>query len=180
MITDTQEAYGIVSRILHWGMALAVFAMFGLGWWMVGLDYYSPYYNSAPDLHRSAGMVLLAVLILRTAWRLANVKPDDADLTQIERRVSRVVHKTFYALLMILLVSGYLISTADGRALGIFGWFSVPSLVAWNGQEDAAGLVHEWSAYAVMALAVIHSAAALKHRFADKGRTRNRMWSGSA
>jgi cytochrome b561 len=39
MITDTQEAYGIVSRILHWGMALAVFALFGLGWWMVGLDY---------------------------------------------------------------------------------------------------------------------------------------------
>ncbi len=180
VIKDTLAGYGIVSRVFHWGMAAAVFALFGLGWWMVGLDYYSPYYKSAPDLHRSVGMLLLIALVLRIAWRLINVKPDDSDLTPLERRASRIVHKAFYPLLLILMISGYLISTADGRAIDVFGWFSVPSLVQSKGLEMAAGLVHELVAYAVIVLAVIHSAAAIKHHVADKGKTLTRMWSGPA
>ena len=80
-IKDTPAGYGLVSRLFHWLMAAAIVALFALGWWMVGLDYYSPYYNSAPDLHRSAGILLLIALIARIGWRLINVKPDDAELT---------------------------------------------------------------------------------------------------
>src|SRR3569833_4795641 len=72
LIRDTSEGYGLVSRLFHWLMALAIVAMFALGLWMVGLDYYSPYYNSAPDVHRSIGMILLFALIVRWLWRLAN------------------------------------------------------------------------------------------------------------
>lgn len=176
VMEDTKERYGAVSRVLHWSMALAVFALFGLGWWMVGLDYYSPYYTRAPDLHRSAGMLVLFVLGLRIAWRLVNVKPDGDDLTPAERRVSQVVHVAFYPLLVVLMVSGYFITTADGRAIDVFGWFSVTALVVAPRLEDTAGLVHEWTAYAVMALTGLHSAAALKHRFWDSGRAHRRMW----
>ncbi|MEQ1672927.1 MAG: cytochrome b/b6 domain-containing protein, partial [Hyphomicrobium sp.] len=80
-IKDTPAGYGLVSRLFHWLMALAIFGLFALGWWMVGLDYYSVYYHSAPDLHRSAGILLLIALLGRMAWRLINVKPDDAELT---------------------------------------------------------------------------------------------------
>lgn len=176
MIKDTRDRYGAVSRVLHWSMALAFFALFALGWWMVGLDYYSPYYKSAPDLHRSLGLLVLLALVVRIAWRLINVKPNDDDLSPLERTASRAVHHAFYPLLIVLLVSGYLISTADGRAIDVYGWFSVPAVVAAPGLEDAAGLVHAWSAYAVMALAVVHSAAALKHRYWDVTDGRHRMW----
>ena len=178
MIRDTNDGYGLVTRLLHWGMAVAVFGLFALGWWMVGLDYYSPYYQSAPNLHRGAGILLLIALVMRLAWRLANPKPDDSALTSLERTASRIVHWGFYPLLFALMVSGYLISTPDGRPIDVFGLFSVPSLIQSKGLEDAAGLVHEWLAYFTIAVATLHAAGALKHHFVDKNTALTRMWSG--
>jgi cytochrome b561 len=178
LVRDTLAGYGLVSRVTHWLMAFAIFAMFGLGLWMVDLDYYSPYYNSAPTLHKSIGIILLVAVVLRFVWRLANVRPDDADLSRFERAASRVVHWGFYPLLLALMVSGYLISTADGRPIDVFGWFSVPSPGENKGLEDSAGAVHAWLAYIIIALAAVHAAGALKHHFVDRKSTLTRMWSG--
>lgn len=178
ILRDTHDGYGLISRLLHWGMAVAIFALFALGWWMVGLDYYSPYYRSAPDLHRSVGLVLLVVLAGRFFWRLLNPKPDDSELKPLERSVSKLVHWGFYPLLLALMVSGYFISTLDGRPIDVFGLLSVPSLVEAKGLEDTAGLVHEWLAYLTIALALLHAAGAMKHHLFDKLNTLTRMWSG--
>ena len=178
LIRDTSEGYGLVSRLFHWLMAVVIVAMFILGVWMVGLDYYSPYYNSAPDIHRSVGMILLFALILRWLWRISNPKPTDEDLSPLERTASFAVHWGFYVLLFALLVSGYLISTADGDPISVFGWFDVPSVVQARGLETPAGKIHRILAYATIALAVVHSLAALKHHFFDKSTVLTRMWSG--
>lgn len=178
IIKDTEDGYGLISRLFHWLMAIAIFALFGLGWWMVGLDYYSPYYHSAPDLHRSVGILLLIALVARIAWRAVNAKPSDADLTPFERTAAHIVHLGFYPLLLALLISGYFISTPDGRPIAVFGLFSVPSIVQMKGLEDTAGFIHRWLAYLTMALAALHTAAALKHHFVDHGSTLRRMWSG--
>jgi cytochrome b561 len=178
LIKDTTAGYGIVTRVLHWAMAVAIFGMFALGLWMVNLDYYSPYYNSAPDLHRSVGIILLIALVLRFVWRLMNPKPDDSELSPVERKASHVVHWGFYPLLLALMVSGYLISTPDGRPIDVFGLFSVPSIVQSKGLEDTAGLVHEVLAYVTVAVALLHSAGALKHHIIDRSNILTRMWSG--
>jgi len=177
-VKDTPDGYGIVSRLFHWIMAVAIFGLFALGWWMVKLDYYSPYYVSAPDLHRSVGIVLFIALIARIMWRAINVKPKDADLNAFERKASWLVHFAFYPLLIALSISGYLIATPDGRPIDVFGWFKVPSIIQQKGLEDTAGLFHWVIAYTVIALAVIHTAAALKHHVIDKGSSLKRMWSG--
>lgn len=178
LIRDTTAGYGLMTRLTHWVMAVAIIAMFGLGLWMVTLTYYSPYYRSAPDLHRSVGILLLILLALRFCWRLVNAKPDDRELSPWERTGARVVHWGFYPLLAALMVSGYLISTADGRPIEVFDWFSVPSLIQKKGMEDTAGEVHEWLAYLTIALVVLHAAASLKHHFVDRSRILVRMWSG--
>jgi cytochrome b561 len=178
LIRDVTSGYGIVTRLMHWLMAVAIVAMFILGVWMRELDYSSPYYNLAPDIHRSAGMLLLFLLVLRFVWRLANVKPDDAELSRFEARVSKIVHAGFYPLMFALMVSGYMISTADGQPISVFGWFDVPSLIQGEGQEDAAGLVHEVLAYATIALSAVHAIAALKHHFVDQNHILTRMWRG--
>ncbi|WP_295555882.1 cytochrome b [uncultured Hyphomicrobium sp.] len=178
LVGDTPAGYGLVSRLFHWLMALAIVAMFGLGLWMVDLDYYSPYYHSAPDLHKSVGILLLIALALRFGWRLANVRPDDTDLSTFERTAARITHWGFYPLLLALMVSGYLISTADGRPIEVFGWFSVPSPGENKGLEDVAGTVHTILAYLVILLATVHAGAALKHHIVDRKRTLTRMWSG--
>ena len=139
LIRDTVAGYGLLTRLTHWVMAVGILGMFALGLWMVTLTYYSPYYRSAPDIHRSVGILLLILLVLRFLWRLANPKPDDSELAPWERTAARIVHWGFYPLLLALMVSGYLISTADGRPIEVFDWFSVPSLVQKKGMEDVCG-----------------------------------------
>jgi len=177
-IRDTSQGYGVVSRLFHWLMAVAIFGMFGLGVWMVRLDYYSPYYNAAPDFHRSFGILLLFALLVRWAWRAANPKPSADGLTPLEQKISYAVHWGFYVLLLGLMISGYLITTPDGQPIDVFGWFDVPSLVQMRGLEDRAGYVHRLVAYVVIALAVVHSLAALKHHYFDRSNVLRRMWLG--
>lgn len=179
-IRDTTDGYGLPTRIVHWLMTVAIIGMYVLGLWMVDLDYYSPYYRSAPDLHRSVGMLLLAVLVVRFVWRLINDKPSDEELSRFERYTSQIVHWGFYPLLFALMVSGYLMSTADGRPIEVFDWFSVPALVHDKGMEKTAGEVHEVLADITMILVLLHAAAALKHHFLDRSRVLARMWSGPA
>ena len=178
LIRDTSGGWGLATRLMHWLMAVAIVALFALGWWMVRLDYMSPYYNIAPDIHRSVGMLLLFLLVFRFAWRLANAKPDDDELSPLEAKASAVVHWGFYPLLAALMVSGYLISTANGDGINVFGWFTVPAVIEGKGQEDVAGRVHRILAYATMALVVVHTLAALKHHIVDRSRILSRMWSG--
>jgi cytochrome b561 len=178
LIGDTSAGYGLVTRLTHWVMAVAILAMFALGLWMVTLTYYSPYYTVAPDIHRSVGMLLLIALALRLVWRLVNPKPDEDELSPFERTASRIVHWGFYPLLFALMVSGYLISTADGRPIEVFDWFSVPSLVRQKGLEETAGEVHEILSYVTVAVVVLHAAASLKHHFIDHSSILKRMWSG--
>lgn len=175
---DTHEGYGLVSRALHWSMAIAIFAVFALGVWMVELTYYSPYYNSAPFLHKSVGVLLFATLIVRFVWRVANPKPDASELSEAERMAAHLVHWGFYPLLAFVMISGYLISSTDGRPIDVFGLFSLPSVIEDKAIGDAAGVVHWVSAYAAIAIAVVHTAGALKHHFIDGNRVLRRMWSG--
>lgn len=177
-LRDSNDGYGVVSRAFHWGFAVAIFGLFALGWWMTGLDYYSAYYNSAPYWHKAIGIILLILFVPRLVWRLVNPKPSDTELKPLERKASALVHWGFYPLMLALLVSGYLIPTAEGKPIDVFGWFSVPSIWAADGLEDQAGFVHEVLAYVVVALAGIHAAAALKHHTIDRTRILTRMWSG--
>ena len=178
-LKNTASDYGLVARLFHWIMAAAIFVVFGLGLWMVRLDYQSPYYKLAPDIHRSVGMLLLGALAARYLWRVANVTPDDSELTAFESRASHAVHIAFYPLLAALMVSGYLISSANGSPVSVFDWFDVPAVTKQQGLEDQAGFVHRWLAYGTIALALVHTIAALKHHFIEKSRVLTRMWSGS-
>ena len=74
------------------------------------------------------------------------------------------------------MITGYLISTADGRGIEVFELITIPAYGAIiENQEDIAGLVHKWLAYLLIALASLHALAALKHHFIDKDNTLNRM-----
>jgi cytochrome b561 len=175
---NSPSRYGLVSILMHWLVALAVFGLFGLGYWMVGLDYYSSWYKTAPDLHKSTGLVLLALMLVRLLWRRLSPPPSALpDHGRMTRLASKLGHGFLYLGLLLLMLSGYLISTADGRAIEVFGLFSVPAtLTAIPNQEEVAGLVHEYLAWALVIFAGIHALAALKHHFIDRDRTLVRMF----
>ncbi|MEX6501888.1 cytochrome b [Pseudomonas zhanjiangensis] len=174
---NSPSGYGLVSMFLHWLVAATVFGLFGLGYWMVGLDYYSSWYKAAPDLHKSIGLLLLAVMLGRMLWR--RLSPPPASLPnhgRMTRLGSRLGHAFLYLGLLLLMLSGYLISTAEGRGIEVFGLFEVPATLSGVvGQEDIAGLVHKYLAWTLVVFAVIHALAALKHHFIDRDRTLLRM-----
>ena len=176
-LRNSSERYGLVSVLLHWLVAIAVFGLFALGWWMMDLDYYSPWRQTAPFIHKSLGIVLFAVMLLRLLWRLLTPAPlPIASHSQTTRRLAHLGHSALYIGLFVLMISGYLISTADGRAIEVFGLFSVPALISGlPNQEDLAGKVHEYLAWALVIFALLHGAAALKHHFIDRDATLVRM-----
>ncbi|WP_137973624.1 cytochrome b [Pseudomonas sp. F(2018)] len=175
---NSNSTYGLVSIALHWLVALAVFGLFGVGLWMVGLDYYSGWYRTAPDLHKSIGITLFVVMLARVAWRfLSPPPPAPASHGAVTRLASKAGHAFLYLALFVLMLSGYLISTADGRGIPVFGLFEVPAtLTSIPDQADIAGVVHEYLAWALVIFAGLHALAALKHHFIDRDATLVRMF----
>lgn len=174
---NTSSRYGLVSILMHWVVALAVFGLFALGFWMVGLSYYDPWRQTAPDLHKSIGVVLFSLMLLRVLWRLFNPSlealPNHGAMTRL---ASKAGHGLLYLGLFGVMISGYLISTADGRGIDVFGLFSVPATLSGiANQEDIAGAVHEYLAWGLVIFAGLHGLAALKHHFIDRDRTLVRM-----
>jgi len=175
VLGNTSTSYGWVSIILHWLMAVVIFAMFGLGLWMVGLDYYDSWYHDAPYIHKAVGMLLLFALIFRFVWRLINTRPDLMGAAW-EQFIALLVHRMHYLLLFAITITGYLIPTAEGVGIDVFGWFTVPASFSFTKTEaDLIGLIHLYIAWAVIGLAAAHAAAALKHHFIDKDITLLRM-----
>lgn len=176
-LRNTSRRYGIISISLHWIFAIAVYAMFGLGLWMVTLSYYDGWYHRAPELHKSIGVLLMMGLVIRVIWRHISPPPAAPKTHSKFTRISAVAaHITLYALLFALLISGYLISTAEGKPISVFGIFDVPATLADAGsQADIAGVIHLWLAWSVVILSVLHGLAALKHHFIDKDDTLKRM-----
>jgi cytochrome b561 len=172
---NTKAGYGLVARILHWGMALAIFGLFALGYWMRTLTYGSPYYQSAPDLHQNLGMVVLGLMVFRLFWKLINTDPDTSELTKVEHLGSVLVHWAFYVMLFVLMIAGYFILTLNGRSFSFFGLIDIPSIYSQKGLEKLAGQLHWILAYLTMALAVLHGGAAIWHHYVKKDRVMLRM-----
>jgi len=176
-LLNNSSAYGIVPIVIHWLSAAVILAMFCLGFWMVDLDYYSSWYRRAPDIHKSVGILFAVVFAVRLVLRIATPTPVPvAGTTVWESLASRAMHRLFYFLIACLLTAGYLISTADGRPISVFGWFEVPATItAIPDQEDQAGEIHWYLALTVVILAALHALAALKHHFFDHDATLRRM-----
>lgn len=178
MLKNTENSYGLITIVFHWLMAISLFSLFGLGLYMVELTYYDAWYKGSLDLHKNIGMTLFAVLILRILWRVLNVTPKNADqsASEIEVNAAHYAHLALYGLMAILMISGYLISTADGRSIDVFGLISIPALpISFANQEDIVGNIHEILAWTLILLSVGHTLAALKHHFINKNNTLVRM-----
>lgn len=173
----TRKEWARSQVLAHWLSVVFVVGLYLLGDYMVGLDYYDPWYHSAPNWHRSIGIMFLLLLLVRFCLRLVIRGPEPvASHANWERLVGSLTHGLLYMLLFVICLSGYLISTANGKGVSVFEWFEVPAtLYGFENQEDIAGEIHEWAIYAMLVLAGLHALAALKHHFVDRDETLRRM-----
>ena len=173
MLLNTPQNYGLLAVTVHWLTAVVIVGLFLLGIWMIDLDYYSAWYQTGPDIHRSAGLLLLPVLLLRLVMRLVSPPPlPESNIKPWEHHCAVCMHWLLNLLTLLIIVSGYLISTADGRGVSVFGWFEVPATVtSIDQQEEIAGKLHYYLAVSILAMASLHALAALKHHFIDRDAT---------
>lgn len=174
-LRNTPSSYGWISIVFHWLMALAIFGLFGLGLYMVELTYYDAWYRGSLDLHKSAGIMLACAWLLRVLWKFVNPQPQALGNKAWEHKAAHLAHGLLYLLMLALFISGYLISTADGRAIEVFGWFELPATLTLANQEDVAGVIHWGLAWTLMATVALHAVAAIKHHWLDKDKTLVRM-----
>jgi cytochrome b561 len=158
-------------------MAIIIIGLFVLGEYMVDLDYYDQWYQLAPWWHKSFGLSIFMLLVIRLVWKLTNITPESlASYKSWEIKSSKIVHTLFYVLLFITCISGYFISTAKGVSFDFFNMFKVPSIIILSEtQAEQAGNIHEIATYGLLVLFILHFFAALKHHFINKDKTLIRM-----
>ena len=166
-----RDHYGLVAIGFHWTIAIAFVGLVGLGAWMVGLTYYDPWYNDSLALHKAIGIVVLALALAKFGWKLVDRKPGfGPEVRAYERAGATATHWILSALLVVLPVTGYLISTSEGAGIDVFGLFEVPAFFDVTAStRDLAIDIHYYLAYGGIALVGIHAGAAFKHTLHRQG-----------
>lgn len=177
LIRNSADRFGLVTKLLHWLIAILIIFLIWLGWYMVDLTYYDKWYNASLAWHKALGMLVLGLGIAKIGWQLYSPPARAvAAMRAWERRASVIMHVLLLALMLLIPVTGYLISTSDGKSVSVFGWFLIPALIPVGpGLRDLAIDAHFWLAYSGAVLILGHVAAALKHQFFDRDGTLARM-----
>ena len=177
MTTINIEKYSLAIRAIHWFCTLAIISLFASGIWMIELDYYSDWYQTAPEAHMLLGFILLGIMCARLLFRAMQPKlPPLPSLKPYEVLSAHAVHIALYLLTFVILISGVLIAFAGDETVNILGLFDLPDVGSFfEQQQDISGLVHEWAAWLVIIVSAVHALAALKHHFIDRDVTLQRM-----
>lgn len=168
-----QPRYTAVAIALHWLLALALLAIFGLGLYMADLPF-SPARLKLYNWHKWAGVCILLLSVARLAWRLTHRPPAlPAAVVRAmpgwQMQAYHATHHLMYALFFIVPLLGWAYSSAAGFPIVLFGQIPLPDFVgADKALADVIKPLHQLSAWALMGLAALHVAAALKHQWLDR------------
>jgi cytochrome b561 len=183
MIRNTTSSWGSLARAFHWIIGVGIIGMLAFGWWMNHIP-------ARPDrffyrsIHADIGYVLLVLIALRLIWRAINPTPAlPKDTPPWQRVAAAISHGALYLVTFVVIMLGWAHSGArvQGDYGSFFGLFHVPQFTSPD--KAAAGFyedVHIYAAYTLLALIVIHLAAALWHHFIKRDRVTMRMVDGEA
>jgi cytochrome b561 len=161
--------YSVPAQLFHWVIAALIVTQFVLARLQENLPL------GARKLallarHKSVGMTILMLAILRLAWRLRHQAPPlPSTMRPFERWAARATHTAFYVLLFVMPLTGWMMSSAKNYSVSWFGLFTWPNLIGKN--EHAFNFLrstHDILSDVLFAIAVLHILAALKHHFWDR------------
>lgn len=173
---NTPSRWGGIAQCLHWSVAALIFALIALGWLAV-LTPLSPTKIDLYYWHKSIGMAVLALVLVRLLWRLIDPAPPlPPGLPRWEPRLARATHAVLYGLMLMLPLSGWLINSASGLPFKIFWVIPLPPIAPVSAALERA---FEWLHLALFwALAVVlcgHIGASLRHHFILRNEVLRRM-----
>lgn len=175
-LKNTDQSYGTVAKGFHWLIALLIIGMIAMGFIMVGL-------NMSPDKikiigwHKSTGITILILASIRLGWKMANTSPLLPDSMKIvEKWLAHAGHAMLYLLMFAMPLTGWIMSSAAGFPVSVFGLFTLPNLVAPDNTLKAQMIdLHEMLAWVLIVMITLHVLAALLHHFYHKDNVLVRM-----
>ena len=173
---NTPESYGALAKFLHWTIVVLIIAQYVI-------------IESAEDLpdgpgkfevitrHKSLGMLVLGLALVRIAWKLVNKgQPAPVPMPRPQRIAAAAGHGLLYVLILAQPISGWMMSSAANYPVTFFGWFQFPALVGANKElHELFEEVHEFLFQTLLVIAVVHVLAALYHHFIRRDDTLRRM-----
>lgn len=173
---NTNKAFGLVSQAFHWAIVVLILFQYTWAWRISNVEGFRARFELVTQ-HKTIGMTILTLAVLRLLWRLFNRPPPLPDgMKRWEHLAAKTSHFLLYALIFAMPLSGWLYSSAAG--LGNYWWGPVnfPSLVESNeGLEDIMAVVHRTLGISLGVVAIGHALAALRHHFWLKDDVLKRM-----
>lgn len=177
-LTNSEHRYGAVAILFHWLIAALIVALVAMGLYMVRLP------DTGFDarkvtlilVHKEIGVATFLLVCARWIWRQINPLPRLVDnLPEWQKVAAIMVHLCFYALMMALPVTGWVMSSYAGIPVWFLG-LTVPDLVLPNEMLfEKFQQLHDWLGYAMAVLICLHTAAALRHHFVFQDATLQKM-----
>lgn len=179
MTDKTEGTYGSTSRLNHWIGAVLFASLLIVGFILS--------YDVLPDeqagevrnLHKATGTLMLLFAIWRVTWRIGQGFPAPASgRAGWELALSKAVHGAMLLTLIVMPLSGVLMSLLGGRPIDMYGLFTIPPIAEMKDLARSLRKVHEVAGYTLATLIALHIAGALKHSVIDKDSTLRRMLTG--
>lgn len=169
--------YGRIAMGLHWVIAVLLLAQFAFGWWLGDIARGTPARGYFINLHKSTGIIIGLLILLRLWWRIRHVPPElPASMASWQKRLAMASHKVMYGCMVLMPLSGYTASNFSRHGVKLFNAVTMP---AWGPDNKAVyaffNQVHKSTALVLMALILLHVAVAVWHAARHDG-IFSRMW----
>lgn len=176
MTTTAITPYNATAIALHWLTALIIFSAFPLGVFIADLSF-SPLKLRLISYHKWLGVTVFLLTVARLAWRAKHQPPPLLQTIPLwQQRAAHSLHHLLYMLLLIIPITGWMMSSAKGFPVVFLGLVQLPDLVGKNTElGDLLKALHAALNYGLITLLGMHIAAALKHHFIDRDATLRRM-----
>ena len=173
---NTPGRFGLFTKSLHWVMAVLIIGLLALGLYLANVKIpIAQLYLYG--WHKAAGTAALTLAILRILWVLYSRPPKPLGETGWHRIAAKAAHGMLYLLMLVVPLSGWIASSATGFEMSFFGLFPIPFIAPVSENiEDTFFAIHHFATRGLIALLLLHMAAALHRQFVKKDGTLRRMW----
>jgi cytochrome b561 len=176
-LKNTERQFGFITKLCHW----LIFILFIVQYFLVYRREYFP--KDAPEklqyilLHKSFGVIVLALALLMLVWRHVGRRPAyDNSMPHAQKCAARIMHLLLYISMLVMPISGITMSQLGGRTVKVFDWFALPNILDKNKEfSELVYYVHLYSSYIIIGIVSLHIIAALYHHFIQKDNILSRM-----
>ena len=177
--TQVSNRYGLIAQLLHWAVVVGILLQYVWVWRIDNTDSIREQF-SLVTTHKSIGMTVLALVLLRMAWRAFNKPPPyPPGMARWEINAANLMHALLYLLILLMPLTGWMYTSAAGYGAEFWGLIDIPDFVLTGERlENFMHVAHETIGWAIPIVVAVHVLAALRHHFALKDDVLKRMVPG--